>query len=115
VVVTNTDGQSGSKAGAFTVNAPASVTVTGITPNSGSRMSYVNITDLAGTGFKSGATVRLVRGSTTITASNVTVVSSTKITCRFYISLFSPTGAYDVVVRNSDGTEGKLVGGFTVR
>jgi hypothetical protein len=95
---------------------PSTVTVTGITPNSGSRWSWgsVSISNLAGTGFKSGATVKLVKGSSTINASNVSVVSSTKITCRLSLWLKS-TGAYDVVVTNPDGTTGKLTGGFTVR
>ncbi len=95
---------------------PSSLTLTSISPTSGSSSfwsSTVSAT-LTGTGFVSGATVRLVKGSTTINASSVSVSSSTKITCRFSLRSQS-RGAYDVIVRNPDGSEAKLAGGFTVR
>lgn len=93
---------------------PSGLAVTGITPNSGYWFSWrpVSVT-VTGAGFASGATVRLVRGSTTISAGSVKVVSSSQITCTFNLWL-KPTGTYDVVVRNSDGKEARLVGGFTV-
>ena len=64
VVVTNPGGLSDTKADAFTVNAPAGPpTVASITPNQGNNSSTVHITDLAGTGFVTGATVKLYRAS----------------------------------------------------
>lgn len=57
-------------------------TVTGIAPSSGVSGQTVSITDLVGTGFRSGATVTLLlNGQTRITAGNVVVVSPSRITC----------------------------------
>jgi photosystem II stability/assembly factor-like uncharacterized protein len=94
----------------FTVIPEA--TVTSITPNSGVPDTVVDITDLAGTGFKAGATVRLEMGGTIINASDV-VITDTKITCKFDLTA-APVGAYDVVVKNPGGFEAKLPGGFNV-
>jgi hypothetical protein len=49
----------------------------------------------------------------TISAHNVSVVSSTTITCTFGF-FGAQDGKYDFVVKNPDGTEGRLAGGFTV-
>ena len=60
VVVTNPDTQFSTLTNGFTVIYPAP-TVSGITPNSGVTGTTVNITNLAGTGFLSGATVKLTK------------------------------------------------------
>jgi hypothetical protein len=113
VVVTNPDLQSGSYLGGFTVLNPAP-TVTSLTPASGPTGTTVSITNLAGTGFLSGATVRLTKtGSSNITGTSVTVVSATQITCQFNLA-GAATGAWDVVVTNTDQQSATLVGGFTV-
>jgi PGF-pre-PGF domain-containing protein len=91
--------------------------VTGITPNSGLNTSAVGITDLAGVSFmNTGATgVVLTRaGHANITASGVTVVDNTQITCTLPIT-GAAAGAWNVVVINPDGQEGILPLGFTVR
>lgn len=81
VVVTNLDGQSATLADAFTIAYPAP-TVTAITPSSGLNTGSVSITNLAGTGFLTGATVHLQQaGQTPVSGTSVTVVSATKITC----------------------------------
>jgi hypothetical protein len=72
----------------------------------------VNVTNLAGTGFQAGASVRLELGSTVVNATDVNVVSDTQITCQ--LGLPGTLGKYDVVVTNPDGQEGRLTGGFTV-
>jgi len=93
---------------------PGSMTVTSISPTSGSRFSWTSVSaTIAGTGFKSGATVKLV-GPTTISGSSVSVSSSTKITCSFSL-FFKTAGTYDVIVTNTDGSTAKLAGGFTVK
>src|SRR5438128_856056 len=104
VVVTNSDGQSGTLTGGYTYTTPAP-TVSAISPSSGMSSGGTAVT-VTGTGFAAGATVSL--GGTA--ATNVTVVSST--------SLTDPTaahaaGAVDVVVTNSDGQSGTLTGGYT--
>ncbi len=95
------------------VGAPPAVT--SITPNTGTRASAVAITNLAGTGFLSGAAVRLTRsGSADIVATNVVVVSPTKITCQFAVPSTAATGAWNVVVTNPNGQSGTLLNRFTV-
>ncbi|MGE5531973.1 MAG: beta strand repeat-containing protein, partial [Bacteroidota bacterium] len=113
VVVGNPDGQSGTLSGGFTVGDPAP-TVTGITPNAGASGANVSITNLAGTGFVTGAAVRLLKtGETGIAAADVVVVSSSKITCDLDLT-GAPVGAWGVVVTNPDGQSGTLASAFTV-
>ena len=89
--------------------------VASITPNTGTRGSTVAITDLAGTGFQNGATVKLTRsGSSDLAATNVVMVSSTKITCQVAVPSTAATGAWNVVVTNPNGLSGTLPNGFTV-
>jgi len=89
-------------------------TVTDITPNSALAVNSVNITDLTGTGFISGSTVKLTKsGQSDIAASSISVLSSTKITCNFDLA-GKTAGKWNVVVTNSDGQTGTLTDGFTV-
>jgi IPT/TIG domain len=93
------------------VSAP---TISSITPAAGNNTGVVDITDLAGTDFRYGATVILRRdGQTDIPASSVNVVSGTRITCSFDLT-GAEVGAWDVVVNNDDTQTGTLVGGFNV-
>lgn len=85
VTVTNPDGKSVTRAATFTVtsNAP---TVTSIMPNTYVRGWTVSITNLVGTRFQNGATVKLVNATAgpDITAANVVVNPlGTMITCTF--------------------------------
>ena len=98
--------------GGFTVNL-VSPTVTSITPNNALQHAIVDITNLAGTGFIAGATVRLENGTAVINATDVNVVSSTQITCKFNLGGVI-VQKYDVVVKNPDAQEGRLTQGFTV-
>jgi hypothetical protein len=113
VVVTNTDGQSGTLAGGFTIANPAP-TVTSITPNSAPNSGIVGVTDLAGTNFQAGAGVKLQKtGEADTNAAHVTIVSTTQITCTFDLT-GKAIGAWDVVVTNPDAQSASLPGGFTV-
>src|SRR6266851_2726081 len=80
-------------------------TVTGIGPSSGTANGGTPVT-ITGTGFLSGATVKL--GGTT--AANVTVTSSSTITAT---TPAHAAGTVDVVVTNTDGQSGTLSGGYT--
>lgn len=114
VVVTNPDSQSGSRANGFTV-ANAAPTVTSVTPPSGVRGTTVYLSDLAGTGFLAGGSVRLNRtDSPAITATNITVVSATRITCDIPIPAGATVGGWDVIVTNPDTLAGSLANGFAV-
>jgi len=113
VVVTNPDSQYSTLTNGFTINYPAP-TVTSITPNSGANSGSVNITNLAGSGFLSGAAVKLTKtGQSDITATGISVVSASTITCAFNLS-GKTTGAWNVVVTNSDTQSGTLTNGFVI-
>ena len=116
LTVWNAAGQSDTemKTNLISVDTPPP-TITSITPNTDTQGSTVAITNLAGTGFQNGATVRLTRsGSADLYATNVVVVSSTKITCQFAIPSTAATGSWNVVVTNPNGQSGTLPNGFTV-
>lgn len=114
IVVTNPDLKSGTLTNGFTVSNSAPAIIS-ITPSSGTRGTIVSITNLAGTGFFSGATVRLNRtGSTAIPATSVVVVSSTQITCNFVLPAGTTVGPWDVVVTNPDMQNSTLTNAFTV-
>ena len=80
-------------------------TVAAISPISGSANGGTAVT-ITGTGFLSGASVKL--GGTA--ATGVTVVSSTSITAT---TPAHAAGTVDVVVTNTDGQSGTLIGGYT--
>ncbi|MFA6363622.1 PKD domain-containing protein [Methanoregula sp.] len=95
-------------------NVTSAPTVTGITPSSGLNNGIVSITNLAGTGFYGTPTVYLVKTSqSSIIATDVRVVDSTKITCSFNLA-GKPAGLWDVTVVNPDGQQGSLVEGFMI-
>jgi predicted small secreted protein len=97
----------------FGVYYPAPV-VQSISPSAGVINSTVQITNLSGSNFRSGATVKLVKaGQTDINATNVSVVSSMQITCTINITN-APSGVWDVVVTNDDLKSGTLIRGFTI-
>ncbi len=112
------DARSGTDFDIYTqrVSNPAPV-VGGITPASGTGDTTVHVSDLAGAWFSDvgGAPeVRLERsGQPDITATGVSVVSDSRITCDLDLAGAVP-GAWDVVVENADGQEGRLASGFTV-
>ncbi len=113
VVVTNPNGQSGTLPNGFTVTQPPPQ-VNSITPNTGANDGVIHITNLVGANFQAGATVKLTKvGQSNINATNVDVVSPSKITCDFNLS-GAATGPWNVVVTNPDGQSGTLPGGFNV-
>jgi len=85
-----------------------------IIPNYGTEPDTVTITDLYGTMFMQGATVKLSRsGYSDMPATAVTVVSPDRITCQFDLT-GAEFGQWDVVVINPDDDTAILAGGFTV-
>ena len=116
VVVTNPDTRCGKLASGFTVGGqqqPAP-TVLGITPHTGINNAPVEITNLSGMDFESGAAVKLARsGKNPINGTSVVVHSSNRITCSLDITKATP-GNWDVAVTNPDGQTGTLKGGFNV-
>jgi len=93
-------------------SGPPAPIVTSITPNTGLTSGGTAITDLAGTNFVTGATVKI--GG--VSATSVVFVSSTKLTCVTPASLTA--GAKNVVVTNPDtqtsGASGNSLFTYTV-
>ncbi len=105
VVVTNSDGQSGTLFNGYTYSGgnPAP-NVTGVTPLAGTVNGGTAIT-ITGTGFQSGATV-VIGG---VGASGVTFVNSTSITA---ITPAHAAGSVNVTVTNGGGQSGTLTNGY---
>ena len=112
VKVTNDDGKSGALAAGFSVENPAP-TLASVQPGNGTRDTIVDNVTLSGTGFRPGATVRLIGLDTQIAASDVQVVNSKQVNCRLDLT-GAAVGPYDLQVTNDDGKTAALNAGFTV-
>jgi len=125
ILVTNTNGYSGSYANGFLVRSNPSVTattttaaadtptVTSISPSSASAMSHSSYT-ITGTNFDVRATVRLTSSSyPDIPEFMVSATTPTSITVWFDIPQ-NYAGTWNVVVTNPDKTYGILTGGLIV-
>lgn len=107
VVVTNTDGQSGSLLAAFTASANTAPTVSSVSPNTGTTSGGTSIS-ITGTGFLPNAVV-VIGG---VAASGVTVVNGTTITAT---APAHAAGAVAVTVTNYDGLAGTNATGYTYK
>ncbi|HYS55387.1 MAG TPA: IPT/TIG domain-containing protein [Thermoanaerobaculia bacterium] len=96
--------------GQMVVNAVVALSVSGVSPSTGSTAGGTDIT-LTGSAFQTGATVTI--GG--VPATNVNVVSSTSITAKTPLGPASEqaTQPRDVVVTNPDGTTATLTRGFS--
>lgn len=94
----------------------SSVSVTGITPNSGdASKGKIAITNLAGTGFVKNARVKLQQtGQSDIDATDVEVLNESRILCTFDLTE-KHSGKWDVVVVNDNNKEARLVDGFDIK
>ena len=96
------------------VPVSAALTVTSITPNRGQNTDVISITNLAGSGFETGATVRLTKaGQNDILGTSVVIVDATKITCNLDLT-GKAWGQWNVVVANPGGQSATLYNAFTV-
>jgi len=98
----------------YIVATQSVLTLSSIFPTSGIRGTTVFISNLAGSNFQSGTTVTFTNSKGSVSATNVIVVSSGKITCNFEIPNQGwATGSWDVTVTNPDGQTATLTNGFT--
>lgn len=99
-----------SATGSSSTSAP---TITSITPSTGINNGYVRSVDIYGSGFATGATVRLIKtGQANITLVNPNI-TSTDIIGDFNLN-GATAGTWDVMVINSDLGTVTRSGGFTV-
>ncbi|HPQ75772.1 MAG TPA: PKD domain-containing protein [Methanoregulaceae archaeon] len=114
VVVTNNDGKSGMRAEIFTVQYPTAPDVTSVTPETGVRGTEAfEISDIAGTGFRNGASVVLQKDAAEIVATGVWVSPPDQIACTVNLS-GAAVGFWDIVVTNDDGQTDTYADGFEV-
>ncbi len=113
VIVSNSDGGSGTKSGGFTVvNASTASAVTSITPSSGTTNTTVTISSLVGTGFQTNAKMRLTRSGYNPILGLVTgTTTATQMTGSFDLTNQAP-GTWTTCVLY-DGTEAHTVCGPT--
>lgn len=107
VVVTNSDGQSGSLVNGFTyaTNPGPAPTVSSVSPTTGPDTGGTAVT-ISGTNFVTGATVTFGGA----TASNINVTGSTSISA---ITPAHPAGSVNVTVTNTDGGSGTAANAYT--
>jgi hypothetical protein len=111
VTVTNTDAQSGSCTGCFTVNAGP--VVTNVTPPAATNSGSVQLT-FTGTGFASGSTVALqLEGQPDIAGTAVIFTSSVSLKATFNLTAAAPS-AWDVLITNPDQGNGGCTACFTI-
>jgi hypothetical protein len=113
--VSDDNGANNSKAAIVAVNAPGTLTVTSINPNSMRAGTTVPVV-VNGTDFVSGARVTFENGVGPVPTMAVTSVSSTQIqgSVTVKMGLQRRTRVWDVRVTNPDGSTAVLVRGFTV-
>lgn len=86
-----------------------------IDPFIGTAGKTVTISELSGENFVTGANVTLEKsGETPINATDVSVKTSTKITCTFVLPSGTAAGQWDVVVTNPNGKSNKYTSLFTI-
>ncbi len=105
LVVSNPDGQAATLAAAFTYNAAAAPTLTGVAPSSGPSTGGT-VVSLSGSGYTNGTTVSF--GG--VAATSVQFGSASTLTAT---TPAHAAGAVDVVVRNADGQTATLGAAFT--
>jgi PGF-pre-PGF domain-containing protein len=113
VRVTNDDGKAGVLPAGFSVtNQPPHITA--ITPGAGTAGDTLSGVIVTGSGFFPSPQVKLQQsGQPYIHAGDVVRINGTHITCTLDLGGAAP-GAWDVIVRNTDGKEDTLSAAFTV-
>jgi hypothetical protein len=116
LAVTNPDGRGALRTNYLTVNSPAPTVAASpaFSPATGARGTTGLSITAPGTNLQPGMAVVLTRGSTTITAYNVNVVSPTSVTFTIDIPAGATTGLYTARYTNTDGGTNTRTNRFTV-
>jgi hypothetical protein len=102
LIVTNPDGQSDTKVGAFTITDPIPV-ISGVSPREGAINDVLSLT-INGQNFKEGVKVSFIKSSTEIVCTSPVSTDSTKILCNLDLKS-AVAGDWDVTVLNIDGQQ----------
>ena len=93
----------------------AAPTVSAINPSSGVNNGSVSLTTVTGTGFASGATVKLTKtGQSDISCTGVSFTNSTTLSSGSCPITSAATSNWNVVVTNTDTQSGTLTNGFYI-
>lgn len=116
LAVINPDGRGALRTNYFTVNSPAPTVAASpaFSPATGARGTTGLSITAPGTNLQPGMAVVLTRGSTTITAYNVNVVSPTSLIFTIDIPAGAITGLYTARYTNTDGGTNTRTNRFTV-
>jgi hypothetical protein len=102
--ITVTDSQgSGVCTGCLTIDAGPMVT--SVSPSGVSQGTAGSVT-FTGSGFVTGATIKVTGPATTVKATKVTVSTSSTLSATITVPAAAPLGAYTVTVTNADGGKG---------
>jgi PKD repeat protein len=116
LVVKNTDGQSGSKVGAFNLTNPAPV-VTSIEPSTGINGTTIQIVKVTGNNFGFGQNpyIWLAKtGQTNIDASSIQIYGTEQLSFTLIIPASAPAGTWDLLVKSRDGQVSANLGVFEI-
>jgi hypothetical protein len=102
LIVTNPDGQSDTKVGAFTITDPIPV-ISGVSPREGAINDVLSLT-INGQNFKEGVKVSFIKSSTEIVCTSPVSTDSTQILCNLDLKS-AVAGDWDVTVLNIDGQQ----------
>jgi len=102
LVVTNPDGQSDTRVGAFTITDPVPV-ISGVSPREGAINDVLSLT-IQGQNFKEGVKVSFIKSSTEIVCTSPVSTESTEILCNLDLT-GAVAGDWDVTVLNIDGQQ----------
>lgn len=86
--------------------------ITSVTPNQAIYNKTIE-TSISGSNFRPGAIIMLSNGTMDIGATNVNILSDTRISCQFNLN-GAALGVYNLKVINDDGQTGMLPNSFTV-
>ena len=115
VIVTNSDGQSGTLRNVFTVTVPKNPAVNQISPSQGEAGTTIRNILVSGNNFMQGAVVTLkTTGQKDIVLSQVVVRDTHSISGTITVPAGSKPGSRDLVVTNPDGKSGIKSAAFTV-
>jgi len=100
---------------ATTTTSTAKPSIKAMDPEEGYAGGSVS-TEITGSDFMSNLTATLRHsGEDSITATTVKYVSSSSVTCTFYLPNTTKVGAWDIVITNPNGRSGDITNYFTVR
>jgi hypothetical protein len=102
LVITNPDGQSDTRVGAFTITDPVPV-ISGVSPREGAINDVLSLT-IKGQNFKEAVKVSFIRSSTEIVCTSPVSSDSTEILCNLDLT-GAVAGDWDVTVLNIDGQQ----------